>query len=97
MDLVPLALIALLIQKIIERLRESLPEVPWLSGWRVNLLATVMGIGFAFACRVQAFEAIATGFTMPWWLDQLLTGFGLAAGAGWFSDLAGRSGPRSVR
>ncbi|MFH0980282.1 MAG: hypothetical protein V2A79_01925 [Planctomycetota bacterium] len=87
-----LALLATaLVAKIVERIRAIVPAI---DGAWVNLLATAIGVGIAYAAGISVIGTI-TAYAWPWWLDQLITGVGLGAGASFFSDLAGRSGPRA--
>lgn len=88
-EIAVVVIIAALIQKIVERIRETVP----LDGGWVNLAATALGFLFAFGCGFGVLGALVQSdmVHVPWWLDQAITGFGLGAGAGFFADLAGRN------
>jgi len=82
---------AALVSKVVERIRAIIPA---LDGAWVNLAAAAIGIGIAYAAGLDILHDV-TAYAWPWWLDRLITGIGLGAGAGFFADLAGRSGPRA--
>lgn len=77
--------------KIVERVRVAWPA---LNGAWVNLIAVAVGVAIAFGAGTGVIPAL-TPYT--WVLDRIIVGFGLGAGAGWLADVAGRSGPRSVK
>lgn len=93
-ELAVVALVAALIQKIIERVRDAFGEIN-LDGIWVNALAAALGLAFAFGAKFDVLHTVIQ-WDWPWWLDRAVTGIGLGAGAGWFADVAGRSGPRSL-
>jgi biotin transporter BioY len=94
-ELAVVVIVAALIQKIIERIRES---VPMLDGPWVSLASVVLGFVFAFGCGFGVMQTLVQTdlVHIPWWMDQAITGFGLGAGAGFFADLAGRSDTAGV-
>ena len=84
---------ALIVTKVVERIRAAAPA--WLfDSWRGNLLAIAVGLLLTYGGGTAALPPL-TGYA--WWVDRLLIGVGLGAGAGWLADLAGRSGPRAGR
>lgn len=85
---------AMLVAKIVERLRKDL--IPGLDGVWVNLLASALGIGIAFAAGFDILHSV-TEYAWPWWIDRLITGFAIGAGSGWLSDIAGRSGDQATK
>lgn len=101
MDEFAVVLVAVVIvQKIVELIRNAVTSngtyasPAWFDGWAVNLFAVLLGVGFAFAAGFDVLHEL-TMYDWPWWLDRIVTGIGIGSGAGFFSDLAGRSGPRS--
>lgn len=81
---------ALITTKVTERIRTAFT----LDGWVVNLVAIAIGVAFAFGFDLKVVAEV-TGIAGAGWLDAIVTGVGIGSGAGWFADLAGRSGPRS--
>lgn len=87
------AVLAILVQKIIEHVRKAVPQ---LDGVGVTILAAVVGYGIAAGTGLHVLDQLVPGVTVAVWLDYAITGFALGAGAGFFADVTNRSGEAST-
>jgi len=94
--LIPFVAMAIVIQKIVERLRVDLLG-HFLNGWKVSLLSIGLGLVVAWSSGMEMFAAASASelpgfsFDLVWWMDRVLTGISLGLGAGFIADLTGRS------
>lgn len=94
-----LALVTILggvIHKVVERIRAHWPKI---DGDLVTLVAWAIGVLVAWAFGLRATVEIAkmAGISLgavPVAIDYVLTGLGIAAGAGIIADVTGRSGSK---
>jgi hypothetical protein len=91
MDIAVLIFVAVMIQKIIERLRAGLPYEAnrYLDGIVVSLVAIGMGIGATYGMDLHLLDVLGQP-DHAGWLDRVLTGIALGFGAGFIADLANR-------
>jgi hypothetical protein len=92
MEIAVLVFVAVIIEKIVERLRADLPAawVGWLNGTWVNLLAIAFGIAATYGMSLHLLDVLGSPDHAAW-LDHILTGIALGFGAGFVADLARRS------
>jgi hypothetical protein len=96
--LIPFIGLAFIIEKVVERLRVDLLGGHFLEGWKVSLVAIILGLVIAFTSGMEMFAAASAagldefGFELVWWMDRALTGLALGFGSGFLADLTGRSG-----
>lgn len=83
------ALIAVLIQKIVEHIRK---DVPRLDGVWLLVASSAIGLAFAYGTGIRVVEGLLPDTAIAPWLDVTVTGFVLGAGAGFLADVSGRSG-----
>jgi uncharacterized membrane protein len=88
--------LGVVLKQVIDRLRAWFPNQLH-DGW-VQVMAGVIGVGFAWYFDLQATAAIVAsmveaigsgvlvGREVPVWLDYIITGFAIAMTAGFFAD-----------
>lgn len=96
--LATLTVFGVVVKSVVDAIRKRYP----VDGLWVQGLAWALGAALAWAFDLQGTEALleylgaTAGRTPNVIVDYIITGAGIAAGAGLLAELAGRSGPRNA-